>query len=343
MKKYISVFIMLIALSFALCVPASASTEKVVTLSEDYKELYFLGSTYVRVDTSMLDFMDYEQYIIDSYEENVDNEEYVEESIAGVYSYTASINYDNFYTIKLTDKQHEEVKMVEVYNSNHDETLFFITIYFYDGSELNIDFIREDLVDEYNKLINGETDNYTIDFVWPDDNKISVDNEKFYIGNKTKIDAWEYDGEYYVYADSSIDSFNAEIGLIFSKDKTYYLYSFIDSDIKSTDEFWEFGDTEIEVIELTDKELIEKIKIGEEKYLEDDYGYLYNDELTEAVSKIFFVLVFALVPAVVFVASLILAIKSKKALYKKLLFATCGISVAVIVTFIYIAFTLFNT
>ena len=107
---------------------------------------------------------------------------------------------------------------------------------------------------------------------------------------------------------------------------------------------YSFGDDdEIEVVRLTDEKLLGEIKICEEKYYDYEYGYLENDKFTDTVSKIFFIIVFAIAPAVVFVVSLILAIKSKKSLYKKLLFATCGISVAEIVTFIYIAFTLFNT
>ena len=71
-------------------------------------------------------------------------------------------------------------------------------------------------------------------------------------------------------------------------------------------------------------------------------GYLFNDELTETVAKIFFTLIFAILPLAIAVTSLILAIKSKKGLYKKLLLVTSGLSLASVATFIYIAFTLFN-
>ncbi len=330
MKKFISIFIILIVLSLVLCASASAATERIVTISEDYNELYFNGSTYIRRDTSMLSYDNSFKYNSDEY---------------GSY-YTdcpMPVNYNGQYTIKLTDKQHKEIDMVEIFDVNTKETIFTVIIYFKDGSELHIDFLREDLVEEYDKITNGNVDKFTIDFMWPDGNAILLDKEDFYIGNKTTIDQYECEEEFPVSADSVKGGFDAEIGSIYVKNDNYFFYSYIDAGFKSLDDFIENSDSKIKVIKLTDEDIINEIEIGIEKYYEDDYGYLYNDELTEFVSKIFFIIVFAIVPAVVFVASLILAVKSKKSLYKRLLFATGGISLAVIVTFVYIAFTLFNT
>lgn len=330
MKKYLTLLIVVITLSFSLCIPSFASAQKVITLSEDYKYMYFDGSTYTRVDASMLSFN--EEQIVYKYVEKYD-----EDSL-----YTEFHN--TVYEIELTDIQKEEIKKIGVENNNQDETLFFITIYFVDGSELYIDFIREDMLDEYEKAISGNTEKYTVDFMWPEGNKFQVNKEKLFKGNKRKVDVLQYES-HRVYSNLSTNSFSAYAGLIFSDQENYYFFSFIDSNLKTEDEFLEqsyYGE-KTEVIELTDEELIENLKTCEQKYFEDDYGYLYNKEFTETVSKIFFVLIFAIAPAVVFVGSLILAIKSKKALYKKLLFVTSGISLAVIVTFIYIAFTLFNT
>lgn len=334
MKKCFTLFFTFIILSFTLSVPSFATEKKVITLSDDYKYMYFDGSTYTRVDASMLNFIDGNQYELDSYE---DTEVYSDDGIV-----VNTYEYDYMYDIRLNDKQQKEVKKTEIFNFNHDESIFFIEISFYDGSELFIDFIKEDLVEEYNKLITGNTDEYYIDFMWPEDNIISVDKEKFLIGNETKINTWDYEYDYTVYADSETGSFGADIGIILKFKGSYYFYGFMDSDIKSVNDFWELEDEKIDVIELTDDELLKKIKIGEENRQEDDFGYLYNEQLIENVSIVFFVLVFAIAPLAVFVGSLILALKSKKTLYKKLLLATCGISIATIITFIYLAFRLFN-
>ncbi len=333
MKKYISIFITLIVLSLVLCIPASAITvEKVVTLSEDYKNLYFSGSTYVRKDTDMLY---YESYFESTDYNHSDYNSYVDCPIP--------TSYDKYYTIKLTENQHKEIDMIEITNVNHDETVFVLYIYFLDGAELQVDFLKEDLVDEYNRTTQGNVDEFTIDFFWPEDNKAVVTKEKLYKGNKTVIDIWDYEEEFLVYAKASTGSFEAEIGSLFVNEGKYYFYSFIDGDINSEEELLNSDDVSAEVIELTDKDIIETIELGVEKYYEDDYGYVYNDELTETVSIIFFTFVFAVVPAVVFIVSLIFAVKSKKKLYKKLLLASCGISLAEIATFIYIAFTLFKS
>lgn len=340
MKKYLVLFISVIILSLSLCIPSFASNKRVITLSDDYKYMYYNGATYVRADASMLRFTDRDLLEFKESENVTDS---IVESSEGVYTYTAYDNYQDYYKIMLTEEQNKAIKMVEVTNSSHDEVIFFIIIYFCDGSELHLDFILEDLIEDYNMVISGNTKEYQIDFIWPDDNSITVDKDKFYIGNKTTIDCWDYEYNYSIYASSPTDSFDAEIGMILKIENSYYFYSFIESDIKSSLDFYNMNsDKKIKVIELADEELINKIKIGEEKRLNDEFGYLYNDELTETVSKIFFIIVFAIAPAVVCIVTFILALKSKKALYKKLLFATSGISVAEIITFIYIAFTLFN-
>ena len=331
MKKYISLFIILIVLSLTLCLPALASTERIITISEDYMELYYNGTTYVRTDTSMLHYDIYS-----------DGMEKYDEFGSYYYACPPPSNHNELYTIKLTDKQHSEINLVEITDVNDAETIFLIIIHFKDGSELHIDFLSEKFIDEYRRITSGNADKFVIDFMWPYGNVAILDKEKYYIGNEVIIDAYEYDEEFPVYANSEAGGFESEVGYIYAVSENYYFYSFIDSEIKNADEYIENMNEKIQVIELTDKDTISQIEIGINKYYNDEYGYLYNDELTETISKIFFILIFAIMPAVICVVTFILALKSKKALYKKLLFATCGISILEIVTFIYIAFTLFN-
>jgi len=337
MKKYIALIITVVILSLSLFVPAFASQKRVITLSDDYKYMYYSGNTYTRVDASMLHFTDRISTVAETYDVTTEDE-YNGDAL----SLTDPFDYASYYTTKLTDEQQKEVKSVEIFNTNHDETLFFITIYFYDGSELSIDFIREDYVDEYNDLINGKSDNYTIDFRWPEGNAIQIDKEKLSIGNKVKFDVYNLSRDFSVYANSSTDSFQAEIGSILSYEDTYYYFSYTGTDIAGIYDLWDLEVDKIEVIELVDEELINQLKAGEEKYLDDEFGYLFDDELTEAVAKIFFIFVFALIPVAIFVVTLILALKSKKGIYKKLLLTTSTLSLVSLATFIYIAFTLFN-
>ena len=344
MKKYLVLFISVIILSLSLCIPSFALNKRVITLSEDYKYMYYNGATYTRADTSMLRFTDLTTYMYNNTGENYSEETYASDEVKEipVDSVTEFVDYGSYYTVKLTKTQGKEIKKVEITNSSYDETLFYVLIYFYDGSELQIDFIREDLIIEYKKSIKGEVNNFYIDFKWPEGNKVTVNRNELFTGEKTKINVWDYDYDYDVYAKPANANFDIEIGKILKFDDDYYFYSFIDSDIKSSNDFWELDDEKIKVTKLEDESIIEKIKLGEEKREEDSLGYLYNDELKESVAKIFFILVFAIIPAVICIVSFILALKSKKSLYKKLLLTTSGISLAEIVTFIYIAFTLFN-
>ncbi len=334
MKKYFALIITIVILSLSLLVPSFAADKEVIKLSEDYKELYFRGNTYVRVDASMLKYSDYFTFRYDS--------DIIEEDSSIYDAETVPADYANKYTTKLTEAQCKEVESVEYLSTNHDETLFFIEIDFFDGSSLYIDFIREDLVDEYLKVINGETKKYYVDFRWPDGNIITADKDKFFIGNEIVVDYFEYDSEFIVYASSATGSFDSEIGVILKLGEKYCFFNFMNADIKSTEELWQSDGSEIKVIELTDEELIAQLNEAEQKFLDDDYGYLFNDELKETVAKIFFILVFAIFPLAIAVTTLVLAIKSKKGLYKKLLLATSGLSLASLAVFIYIAFTLFN-
>lgn len=318
MKKSISLLIAVLVISFSLCIPSFASDKNIITLSEDYKNLYFDGFTYLRADASMIFY--------DMYDDGSDDVHY------GSYYANCPVptDYNGHYSIKLSENQSIEIESVVISDVSYKETIFLITIYFNDGSELQIDFLREDLIDEYNRITSGNTDTYIIDFMWPEGNEISVDREKLYIGNKIKMSSWEYEEEFSVYANSPTGGFKAELGMIFSINDEYYFHYYNSND-------------EIDAIKLTDEEILNAIETGVEKYYNDDYGYIYNYKLTEVISKIFFIFIFAFVPAIVFIVSIIYAVKSKKVLYKKLLFATSGISVAGIITFIYIAFTLFNT
>ena len=333
MKKYFALIITVVILSLTLFVPAFAASKKVIKLSDDYKEMYFGGNTYTRIDASMLHYGDDYEAIVDYYEDDG----YYDDAL------TVTAGYDSFYTTVLTEEQHKEVKMVEILSTNQNETIFLIRIDFYDGAELFIDFIREDMIDEYNKVRNGDTDKYYIDFRYPEGNSVYLKKEIYFTGDKTKVDFWDYDDEFNVYAASPSGSFDVEIGVVFKIESDDYFGSYIESGTNSFDEWFDYSsDKKVDAIKITNEEALEAIKIAEEMYLDDEFGFLFNDELTESVAKIFYTLVFAIFPLAVAVTTLVLAIKSKKSLYKKLLLATSGLSLASLAVFIYIAFTLFN-
>ena len=328
MKKYLAIIITAVLLSLSLCAPALAAEIKELTLSEDYKELYFQDATYVRVDADMLSYDGVSLFEDTDYYEDVEINSYAP--------------FDSFYNVKLTKAQKAEIDSVEVTDTNVDETLFFICISFNDGSVLYVDFIREDIVDEYHKVIKGETKEFYVNFRWPEENVVTAKKKMLSTGSKEAIDVADMSGDFPVYAVSSTGSFDAEIGVIIIIDEKYYYCSYSDSTIKSADELWLLDDTTLEAIQLTDEDFLAKLDEAKEAYYGDDYGFLYNDELTQAVAKIFFILAFALAPLAIAVATLVLAIKAKKGLYKKLLLTTSALSFASVGMFIWVALMLFK-
>ena len=68
---------------------------------------------------------------------------------------------------------------------------------------------------------------------------------------------------------------------------------------------------------MKDKALIEKLDNAKSAYYSDGLGFFENDELSEKVSMIFFLVVFAFLTLIILITFLILAIRSK-GIYKKM-------------------------
>ena len=331
MKKLISVFALILVFSLIFVTPCLATELDTVTFSEDFKSLTLNGVGYSCIDTELLD--------TEIYYEN------------GLYTYTYTTHSDKTpppitthsnISVSLSDAQSKVVKRVEVEMSD-TQTILFAYIYYKDGSTLTVSYIRNDLKEEYNKLIKGDCEKFTVDFVWPEGNTISYDRNGFLNGRETTLsNVYDYMvHDVNVYTQDKTICIN--VGLILADSGKYYFLNFIDSGISSNDYLWEYDSSEsFYVTEITDPALIEQLKIGEQKYFEDDLGYIYNDELSESISKVFFVAAFAVAPLAILIVSLVLSFKAKKKLYKKLLLAISGLCAAEVATVIYIAYTLFT-
>ncbi len=328
MKKIFPILIAILILSSVLTLPCFAS-DNFVTFSEDLQHLYYEGYTYSRVDTSFIDY----SYGEDGYYSYYDF--YDEEAEKKYHD-----KFVNDIDIKLSDKQKKEITHLSI-EATEKNSLICTEIYFADGVTMFVDFMRDDLKAKYDAYRRGEVNEYTINFMWPEGNSISVSKEEFYSDNKVPINFAEVE-TYDVIVDSGASDFDIFVGVLISQNDKYYYFNYIENGVLQPSDIEIYDIKNKFAYEITNPELIKQIKTCEEKYFEDGLGYVYNDELTESVSKIFYILLFVLIPAIIFTVSLIFALKSKKPLYKKLLFAICGISVAVIVVFIYIVFMLFN-
>ena len=332
MKKSILILTLILAFSFVFSVSCFGADDAAVTLSDDYSVLYLDGDPYSRANTDAVNLDVYAGGSV--FISNIASEE----------PYFSYNEYEVNLNIELSDSQKEELTKIYV-RSNGEEQLFVTAeLYFKDGSTIWYSYVRDDVKEDFKKVTEGKPDEFVVEYrTYSDQGDIlkTVSRDSLLTGDKEKIDFYEYN-DFDVAAFS--DSFNYSVykGLVYIGENEYYYFDFEENGITNSYDLYELNVLEIEAHRITDEEAIAIIEEGLQEYYDDDYGYLFNDELTDIVSKIFFSLVFAAVPVVTAVITFILAIKSKKALYKKLLLATSGLSLSSLATFIYLAFTLFN-
>lgn len=290
--------------------------------SENYKKLYIDGEPYSRIDASKL--------ITDVGYTLLVDEEYNDDYYTG-----------NSIYIDLTAEQKQEIDTLN-FGRNYHRNIYSVTINFKDGSTLAVTFLKDTFLEEYNQVISGNAEQLEIDFLYPDGNIITV-NKNQLMGEKVTLSRNELVDFYDVYdvaAKSSDGSIIATVGLLIAIGDDFYYANYNDG--YTLEEFWSDTDTAIgslanqPIYRITDEAVLESIEEALISYYEDDYGILYNDNATETISAVFFILVFALVPFVIFVIFLIKAIRGK-GIYKKLYATISALCIAEIIVFVILA------
>ena len=282
MKKLISVIITAMLLFSCLGLTVFAATSS-ATISDDYQKLTLDGNTYSRFNTSTMEV------------------EY--------FSYDTSV--------KLSANQQETIKEI-ILQANEDVTIIYADIYFKDGAVLSVGFLRDDYLGMYNDIATGESNEYTIDFEYPEGNTILVKKAALY-GDSVTLGTEELEWcDYFpVVVASSDGNLTAYKGALITIDDDCYYVDFEEAHIESWYDFNPYDYAELPAYEISDAELIASIQEGEDAYYSDDFGFLLDDSFTEAVSAVFLIFVFAIIPFAIFVVFLILAIRSKT-VYKKM-------------------------
>lgn len=330
MKKSILILSLILIFSFVLGVSSLAGYDNVSSLSDDYSTLYINGDSYSRANTDTVD--------LDAF---ADGHVYS----SGFGSEDTSTGYVQNIKIELTDSQKSELTKAYVRTLGEDQLFATAELYYEDGTTIWYSYVRDDVKEDFEKVKNGKNDEFTLKFsTYSDQGDIlkNVSKENLLTGKKVSFSFLEY-GEFEVVVYSEKYNYSVYKGYLYEAEGYYYYFDFEENGLTSQYDLYEFGYiSEIEVHKITDEETIAIIEEGLQEYYDSDYGYLYNEEFTEPVAKIFFIVVFAIFPLAIVAITLILAIKSKKSLYKKLLFTTSGLSLASLAVFVYIAFTLFN-
>ena len=302
MKKFKSLIIALILLFSCFGLTAFAENSS-ITISDDYQNLYLNGDSYSRFNASILE--------IDYY-----------------------MTIDN--PIELSAVQQETILQIELL-INEQENVISADISFTDGSILSVDFLREDCFEAYNEIVNGESKEYIIDFLWPEGNTVKAKRTALFDTPVTLyVNELEWCDFYTVTASNSDNSLTALKGSLLIMDDNYYYVDFAEVGVKNAYEFVPYDYTELSAYEITDTNLLQRIKEAEEKYYADDLGFLYDDDLTETISAVFLVFIFAIIPLAIFIVFLILAIRSKT-YYRKLFRTICILAAAELAIFAIIA------
>ncbi|MGN0526137.1 MAG: hypothetical protein ACI4IF_01765 [Acutalibacteraceae bacterium] len=358
MKKTISVILVALLLSFCLVLPAFAvegnnpptfTKESIkengpITFSEDFKNLYYCGYQYSIINGYELSY-NYD-YIEDYNELNYD-EHYNELSIdricvTGIYPQEKSNDSEHsiFIDIELTEKQQNTVNYVDIY-ANSDGLIFDVTVEYKDYTTVNATFLRDDYLSEYNALINGEAEEYTVEFSWPEDNTVVLPKSAITSNETIVINSYDFDDLFSVYCgikNGTLKYSSGEIHLI--DNDYYYVDSSANEGVHGSGVL--YTEETLKAVKITDPDAIEMLNTGLQKYYDDDLGYLYNDDLVESVSQAFLTILFALIPLIALAIFIVFAIKSKKKIYKKIYITASVLSFAEIISFIVTAYLLFK-
>lgn len=327
MKKLLSLIIsfVLIFSCFAVTVFAedfdllNAKTP-IGTFSDRYEKFYAEGEQYTRIKASVIETDLNYNWIVE--------EEYVSEYYLGVGIY-----------IQFTNQQKQEIKTVKL-KTNKDRTLIEATFTYFDDAQMTVMYLKDAYLDEYNKVVTGQTETLTIEFVYPSYNNVEAQRQQL-VGEMTTFTnsrLVDLEDDYDVVARNSDGSMSVVVGKLLVIADEYYYLNYKEAGFGEDD--WYSGSIgEIAnkpLNKITDTQLIAAIDGAMEEYYNDDYGVLYDDDVTESISIGFFVFVFAVVPLAILVFFLIKAIRGK-GIYKKLYFAVVAVCLAEIVVFAVLA------
>lgn len=282
MKKLIATI--LFAILLFSCLGLTAFAETPVTISDDYQTITMDGKSYTRIDASNLDVEYYEQL---------------------------------YKQVELSAAQQEQIKNVHI-EGNENLILLYAEITFTDGATLSIDFLQTDYLETYQNFLNGQVEDYTIDFGWPEGNTVDAKNFDLWVNDTTlKQEDLEYCDYYYVSAQSSDGKLSATTGALIVIDSSYYYVDFKEIGVNDYNDFYPQAFETLLAHKISNEKLISKLEDAETTYYADEFGFLFNDDLSETIASVFLIFIFAVIPFILLVLFLILAIRSKT-IYKKL-------------------------
>ena len=297
MKKIIAIILAVFCLS-SMCVFAETG-ERVVQVDENFLSLTLDGERYESFDFA----------------------------VSGKTDFT-ELNC----TFNLTDTQNETVKGIDA-QINEQGNIISATYTFKNGSVLSAYYLHEEFLEEYDTVNSDGWNLCEIDFIYPDDNELSITRDKL-LGESynMSMDEDEIANWFDVDAVSGDKSFRVTKGILIDTDEEYYYLDFESAGITYADLDFENYDNLL-VYKITDANVKKQIDEAIARFYAEDYGFLNDGKTTKKISDIVLMIIFLILPIAVFVLFFILALGSKTK-YKKF-FRTIYI-LALILTLIFI-------
>lgn len=262
-----------------------ADTWYEVTLSEDYRSVIWNGMEYQRFDS------------------------------AGVILEVEEAPWD----AALTLQQQQTIRRISVtlYNA---QTVIGLQIHFPDSTALSAYYLRTDLMAEYTDIVSGKKDDCQIDFLWPEGNLVAASRSQLTGAGKTlTADILEWCDSFDVSFCSSDGKLKIATGAVIHYEGQYFYVDFSENGIVYNEYgFYPYDYTSLSGREITDSALLEALDAGMAAYYADGFGFLSNDTLTEAISRVFLVMLFGVTPVGILVVFLILHLRAKGLIYRKL-------------------------
>ena len=250
--------------------------------------------------------------------------------------------FDEFqYAISMSDELKERTQDVELYITP-DLSVVSTTYNFTDGTSLSAKYLKHSLVREFDRLVSDNWEFGEIEFQYPYDNQLPVNQEKLFgrqINLFTKEIGDKNYHEFRVYATTDKCELRAEKGILITSEDKYYYIDYAKAELGNIKYFNIADYAEILAFEITDENLCDKIEECIDDFYDDDYGFLDDDNFTESVSNVLLTIVFLILPLAAFVLFLSLAIRSK-GYYKKLFRVIYISAVLVVIMFIVLAIIL---
>ncbi len=303
MKKIISILTCLVIIVAALPSVLAAQT---LSINEDYSTLKLGEENYVQC---------------------VDELYYTLEPIA--------VDFD----LQLTSKQKKLFEEVYVYENN--EAFLEVRIEFKNGGYMSATYLNEKYLDDYNDLLEGNAAKYELtDWYGEETKEIEISQLK---GEKKSVCGYEIDTSVEIDVVGYDESGKILIlyGRIYldpdyaPEDEKYIYVDYFQFGADAREEFYvsDYNDVEAYVIEDVD---VQKWVI---EHADQSVDFVYDEDVGGVITIIVCILLFAVVPLVLLVLSIIFAVRKKR--YRKLYLITMTLCIIELLAFALLAFIIF--